>query len=112
MSNTFKAYMQETYPHNELADIAQHGCESGCATGMIYYAETEALFDLYRDDLFEIMSEWMDETGQDGTNLPDYVAKRTGTFTLFANAVVWFCAEIIAYELTQGEYIDDTEEAA
>lgn len=112
MSNTFKAYMQSNYTHNELADIAQHGCESGCATGMIYYAETEALFDLYRDDLFEIMSDWQAETGGDSTDLPDYVAKRTGTFTLFANAVVWFCAELIAWELTQGEYIDETEGAA
>ena len=107
MSNTFKQYMAETYTHNELADIAQHGCESGCATTMIYYADTIALFDQYRDDLFEIMSEWQAETGSDSTDLPDYVAKRTGTFTLFANAVVWFCAEIVAYEITHGEYIED-----
>jgi len=104
--------MADTYTHNELAEIAQHGCESGCATTMIYYSDTEKLFDQYRDELFEIMAEWMDETGQDNTNLPDYVAKRTGTFQLFANAVVWFCAEIIAWEMTQGEYIDDEKEDA
>lgn len=111
MTNTFKQYMTETYTHNELADIAQHGCESGCATTMIYYADTIALFDQYRDDLFEIMSEWQDETGGDSTDLPDYVAKRTGTFTLFANAVVWFCAELIAYEITLGEYVEESEAA-
>ena len=107
MQQSFKAYMQEAYTHNELAEIAMHGCESGCATTMIYYSETKALFDQYRDDLFEIMADWMGETGQDDTGLPDYVAKRTGTFTLFANAVVWFCADLIAYEITQGEYIDE-----
>lgn len=111
MQQSFKTYMQKTYTHNELADIAQHGCESGCATTMIYYSDTVALFDQYRDDLFEIMADWMDETGQDNTNLPDYVAKRNGTFTLFANAVVWFCADLIAYEITQGEYIDEENAA-
>lgn len=111
MQNTFKQYMTDTYTHNELAEIAQHGCESGCAATMIYYSDTEKLFDQYRNDLFEIMSNWMDETGEDSTSLPDYVAKRTGTFTLFANAVVWFCAEIVAWEKTQGEYIDEKEAA-
>lgn len=111
MQNTFKQYMAGTYTHNELAEIAHHGCESGCATTMIYYSDTEKLFDQYRDDLFEIMSNWMDETGQDSTGLPDYVTKRTGTFRLFANAVVWFCAEVVAWEKTQGEYIDEEEAA-
>ena len=112
MSNTFKAYIKANYTHNEMSEIAQHGCESGCASGLIYYSENIALFDQYRDDLFEIMSDWQAETGGDSTDLPDYVAKRTGTFTLFANAVVWFCAEIIAWELTQGAYIEDESESA
>lgn len=108
MTNTFKQYMADNYEHNELADIALHGCASGCASGMIYYSETIALFDLYRDDLFEIMAQYADETRLDG--LPEYVQKNSGTFATFANAVVWFCAEYVAYEKTQGEYI--AEEAA
>lgn len=110
MQQSFKAYMQENYTHNELADIAQHGCESGCASGMIYYTETTALFDLYRDDLFEIMDNYRMETGLD-ESLPDYVDSRSGAFATFANAIVWFCAELIAYELTQGEYIEESEAA-
>ena len=104
MSNDFTKFMQETYEHNELADIATHGCASGCAGGMIYYSETVALFDKYRDDLFEIMASYRDEIGTDC--LPDYV-KNPDTFTSFANSVVWFCAEIVAYNLTQGEYMEE-----
>ena len=108
MADTFKQYMADNYEHNELAEIAIHGCASGCASGMIYYSETIALFDKYRDDLFEIMANYRDEIG--GESLPDYV-KNPDTFTSFANSVVWFCAEAVAYEKTQGEYIDETEEA-
>ena len=100
--NTFKQHMQNNYDLDELQDIASHGCESGCAAGMIYYSETTALFDQYRYDLFDIMADYMSEMGYEDT-LPEYVLKNSGTFGTFANAVVWFCAEVVAYELTNQE---------
>ena len=107
--NNFKSYMLENYTHNEMADIALHGCQSGCASGMIYYTETTALFDKYRDDLFDIMASQQEEMGYTDT-LPDYVQKNSGTFATFANSVVWFCAEAVAYNETQGEYVNEQEE--
>jgi len=96
-SNQFVQFMADTYEAEELQDIAHHGCASGCAGGMIYYSETIALFDKYRDDLFEIMENWQDETGE-----TPRIPLGDG-FTQFANAVVWTCAEIVAYEMTQGD---------
>lgn len=107
--NNFKRYMLENYTHNEMADIAMHGCQSGCASGMIYYTETTALFDKYRGGLFEIMAIQQEEMGYTNT-LPDYVQKNSDTFTSFANSVVWFCAEVISYNETQGEYVDEQVE--
>jgi hypothetical protein len=101
MTNAFKKFMQETYSHEEMAEIAQHGCESGCACGMIYYSETVALFDQYREDIFDILADYQEMIGAD-EYLPDYVRKNAGTFQSFANAAVWTAAEIVAYELTQG----------
>lgn len=96
-TNTFVQYMADSYETEELKEIAEHGCASGCADGMIYYSETRALFDQHKDDLFEIIENWAEETGET-PNL-----KITDGFTQFANAVVWFCAEVTAYEMTQGE---------
>ena len=107
-TNRFAAYMQDNYSHNELADICNHGCVSGCASGMIYYSETTTLFDQYRDDLFEIMADYQDSMGETDT-LPDYVQKNSGTFSTFANAVVWFCAESVALYATDGSYLDGAE---
>lgn len=104
-SNAFVQFMADTYEAEELQNIASHGCESGCAGGMIYYSETTELFNKYKDELFEIMDNYQAETGlYECGDLPDYVRKHAGTFTQFANAVVWFCAEVVAYELSnQGE---------
>jgi hypothetical protein len=95
-SNSFVQHMADTYDSEELREIAEHGCASGCASGMIYYSETRALFNQHSDDLFEIMENYQSEIGSD--ELPNFGEIAT-TFTGFANAVVWFCAEIIASEL-------------
>lgn len=109
-TNAFSAWMLATYEHNELADICNHGCASCAPAGMIYYSETIALFDKYRDDMFDMMEEYQESTG-DFEKLPAYVRTNGDNFATFANAVVWFCAELVAMYATDGAYIDETEEA-
>jgi hypothetical protein len=91
----FRKYMQEVYSKEELSDIANHGCQSGCASTMIYYSDTSALYDEYQDNLHEIIEEATKELGE----FPKYIIDNFGDTTQFRNAVVWFCAEYIAYEL-------------
>jgi hypothetical protein len=66
------------------------------------------LFDMFRDDIFDILSDYQESMGADDY-LPDYVRKNAGTFSTFANAAVWTAAEIIAYEITGGEFIEEEE---
>lgn len=106
MSNAFTTYMQETYSHNQLADMANHGANTG-HNGLIWTNDLVALFDKYRDDMFSIMSDYSDSVGEDG--FPPSVAKNSEDFDSFAGAVVYFCAEWVGYTLTQGEYIEDSE---
>lgn len=105
MKNNFKQWMVDQYTHNELADIANHGCAGGVG-GMIYYTETANLYKRFSEELHEIVAEYHDSVGQ----WPNYVADEMGDFVRFANAMVWFCAEWVAHEVTQGEYKPETEE--
>jgi hypothetical protein len=100
----FKQWLIENYSHNELADIANHGCSGGVG-GMIYYTDTEALYKRFAEDLHSILEEYKDAVG----NMPSYVTDELGEYFRFANAVVWFAAEWVANELTHGEYITETE---
>jgi len=101
MSN-FKEYLKENYGHNELADIANHGCSGGIG-GMIYYSDCIRLYTKYADDIHEIMGQYCDETGE---KYPEYVAKELQTFSGFACAALWFAAEWVANEITHGEYVE------
>ncbi len=96
MKNNFREYIKTEYAEN-LPDIAEFGC-SGGVSGMIYYSETVALFDKFRDDIFEILGEMADNMGQ---NIPELIASfngaaDVGNFDQFANLCVWAAAEEIA----------------
>jgi hypothetical protein len=94
--NTFKDWMQAQYEAEELKDIAEHGCASCAPGGMIYYYETTDLYLNHKDALHEILNEHMENTG----DTPKYILDNLGDFTQFANAMVWLCAELVAYELS------------
>ena len=101
--STLRDYLIENYEHNELVDICNHGCVNGF-TGLIYYSETVALFEKFKNDCFEILNNYRDETGENG--FPDYISQNSSTYETFCNSVIWFCVEYLAYEITQGEYVE------
>lgn len=95
--STFYEWMKKQYEREELKDICQHGCVSGCAGGLIYYHETVALYDQFRDELHQKLGEWIDEVGE----TPTFVTEHLDCFQTFANAMVWFVAEQYANEIIQ-----------
>ena len=99
MKNDFTQWMQDNYSQDELADISNHGCTGGVG-GMVYYSETEALYKRFATELHEILEDYREQVGE----YPDYVTKELGHFQSFSNCMVWFCAEYIARELTDGIY--------
>lgn len=106
MQNTFKAHMIRTYSHNELADMANHGATAGYH-GLIWTNEVLSLYTAHSAALHEILAEYKDNTGE----FPEYVTQFLGDVDQFQSAVVYFAAEWVAYELTQGEYQEQALEA-
>lgn len=106
MSNTFRTHMTETYSHNELADMANHGANTG-HNGLIWTVDMVKLYDEHSEALHEILSEYQDATGE----WPEFVIKELGDADQFKSAVVYFAAEWVAHEVTQGEYIEEDSES-
>jgi hypothetical protein len=95
--NNFKQYMLDKFTNEELKEIWEHGCASVAPGGMIYYYETTDLYLSYKDSLHDILNEHIENTGE----APKYILDNLGDFTQFANAMVWLCAELAAYELCE-----------
>ena len=101
---TFTDFIKETYDSYDIKSIATHGCASYAPNGMIYYNETNYLYDQYAEDLHDIIDTYIVDVGQ----TPKYIIDNLGSSVLFKNAVVWFCAEVVCQNL---QY-DQQEEAA
>lgn len=96
MTQTFKQWMIDQYDQEELYTITEHGCISGCAGGLVYYSETCDLYDKHAEELHDALNDYKDSHGE----WPAYVIENLGSVISFKNAVVWFVAELYAYELT------------
>lgn len=108
MSNTFKAHMIRTYSHNELADMANHGSNTG-HHGLIWTTDLVSLYTEHSASLHAILAEYKDATGE----LPQYVLDQMDDADQFQSSLVYFAAEWAAQEITQGEYLEEgTKEAA
>ncbi|WP_075340730.1 DUF7222 domain-containing protein [Tenacibaculum agarivorans] len=72
-----------------FAHLAEHGCISGMIPSLTYYADTEAFFDTYYEEIIELKSEFEEATGTP-LNIPHQIK----------NYLAWFAFEQVAYQLT------------
>ena len=86
--------IKNDYTIEELNDIVEHGCASGCASNHIYYTDTVSFYDQYSDDINDyirdaIGSEFLTETFDNNE----------GNLTGYKNDIVWTFIELYAMEL-------------
>lgn len=93
---TFRQWIREQYDNEELQTIRDDGCVSGCASGLIYYSETNAIYDEYAEELHEIIADWVMDCGGE---YPQSILEYFGSLSQFKNQVVWVAAEIVADEI-------------
>ena len=86
--------IKNQYTIEELNDIVENGCASGCASNHIYYSDTNSFYDLYSDEISDyirdaIGSEFLTETFDNNE----------GNLVGYKNDIVWTFIELYAMEL-------------
>ena len=102
--NNLQKHLQDNYSHNELADLANHGAEGGFGN-FIYYSDNIEHFNKFKDECFEAVNAYNNETGEEG--LPKYIVDNSSDYQSFCNSMIWFAIECCARELTNGDYIQE-----
>ena len=74
---------------NEIEDVFNHGCVSGCAGGFIYYHQTEEFFDTYSNEILELVNELKNEYG----------AEMFTNFEFDKNSLTWLFVEETVREM-------------
>ena len=94
--------IKNDYTIEELNNIVEHGCISGCASNHLYYSDTVSFYDEYSEEISDyirdaIGSEFLTETFDNNE----------GNLTGYKNDIVWTFIELYAMELIDN--IDNEE---
>lgn len=89
-----------------LEDLNGHGCISGMVPGLIYYADTYAFYDRNVDEIAEIVTKTLEETGDLSfiQKLKDYDELDPLFQGQNKNLMAWFAFEQVAYDYFSTKY--------
>ena len=97
--------IKNQYTIDELNDIVEHGCASGCASNHIYYTDTVSFYDRYSDDICEYINNAIGFEFQRET-----FDNNEGNLTGYKNDIVWTFIELYAMELIDNINNEELEE--
>lgn len=76
----------EDYIISHMKDVLNHGCVSGCVSGLIYYKDTYEFFDEHYNDIMDLIAEYADE-GLGFDIMADFNVKNTGAWFAYEETV-------------------------
>ena len=100
--------IKNQYTIDELNDIVEHGCASGCAHQHIYYTDTVSFYDEYSDTINDYIRNVIG-----GEFLTETFDNNEGNLTGYKNDIVWTFIELYAMELIDNidnEELESSEE--
>ena len=105
-------WLLETQERSTIKDVVQHGCSGGTISELIYYADTSAFYEKYKEEIWRRLSDMADDLGCDSILhliVTFNGAKEVGSELQLRNLLAWWAAE----EVCRGICMDwDDEERA
>ena len=103
-------WLLETQEKSTIKDTAEHGCSGGTIGELIYYADTSAFYDKYKEEIWDRLSNMADDLGCDSILhliVTFNGAKEVGSPLQLKNLLAWWAAEDVCREICMNW---DTEE--
>ena len=105
-------WLLETQDKSTIEDVTRHGCSGGTISELIYYADTSAFYEKYKEEIWRRLSDMADDLGCDSILhliVTFNGAKEVGSELQLRNLLAWWAAE----EVCRGICMDwDTDERA
>ena len=105
-------WLLETQEKSTIEDVTRHGCSGGTISELIYYADTSAFYEKYKEEIWRRLSDMADDLGCDSILhliVTFNGAKEVGSHLQLKNLLAWWAAE----EVCRGICMDwDDEERA
>ena len=103
-------WILDTQERSTIEDVTRHGCSGGTISELIYYADTSAFYEKYKEEIWRRLSDMADDLGCD--SILHLIAtfngaKEVGSPLQLKNLLAWWAAEDVCREICMNW---DTEE--
>lgn len=83
----------------QLREVVEHGCDSGCVGDLIYYHDVLAFYRKFESQIWETVFNYIESTGETLGQFIDSTRLCVADETTFKNFLVWFVIEHKAQEM-------------
>ena len=95
-----------------IMDCAEHGCSGGVIGELIYYADSEAFYEKYKDEIWRRLWDAHEEYGSE--SVLHFIstfngAKDVGSDVQFSNLLAWWACEEVCRGICSDWEQDDNE---
>ena len=100
--DSIKEWIINNLEEGQIADVILEGCQSGIVSELIYYADCEAFYEKYKEEIWDRLSDMADDMGE-----PSILhlivtfngSKEVGSDLQFRNLLAWWACEDVCREV-------------
>jgi hypothetical protein len=108
--DSIREWLEATQERSTIEDVTRHGCQGGTISELIYYHDTSAFYQKYKEEIWNKLEDTRADMGLDSIlKLVATFNGHVGSDLQLQNLLAWWAAEITCQEIC----IDwDTDERA
>ena len=100
--SSIKEWLLDTQELSTIQDTADRGCSGGTVSELIYYADTSAFYEKYKEEIWRRLSDLADDMGE-----PSILhlivtfngSKEVGSYLQLRNLLAWWACEDVCREI-------------
>ena len=100
--DSIKDWVINNLEEGQIADVILEGCQSGIVSELIYYSDSEAFYEKFKEEIWQRLSDMADDMGE-----PSILhlivtfngAKEVGSHLQLKNLLAWWACEDVCREV-------------
>ena len=101
--DSIKEWVTNNLEEGQIAEVVLHGCSGGVVPELIYYADSCAFYEKYKEEIWQrLWDSWSDLGGESPLHLIATFngADGVGSDDQFRNLLAWWACEDVCREIT------------
>jgi len=111
--DSIKEWVINNLERGQIADVVLEGCQSGIVSELIYYSDSEAFYEKFKEEIWQRLSDMADDMGE-----PSILhlivtfngSKEVGSELQLRNLLAWWACEEVCREVIAEKYDHEAEE--